>query len=97
MQAGINMAQLGMGGMPGGLQAPKKDRITLYVGSLSDNVYDTELFQFFKHKGYQIMSVKVVFNKETKQHAGFGYINFYSQDEADRCLTEMNNVKLGNK
>lgn len=95
------MGQPGMMPFPGMQMAqpaqPRKDKISLHVGNLSDNVYDTELYQFFKNNGYSISSAKVVFNKETKQHAGFGYINFFTQDEADRCLDSMNNVKLGNK
>jgi polyadenylate-binding protein len=88
------MAQ--MMGMPQP-QQPKREKFTLHIGNLSDDIYDTELFQIFKTKGYQISSVKVVFNRETKQHCGFGYINFYQPEEQARCLKEMNNAKLGNK
>lgn len=69
----------------------------MYIGNLPDNVYDTDIYQFFKHAGYQIGSSKVIFNKDTKQHEGFGYINFFTPEEAERCLREMNNAKLRNK
>ena len=45
---------------------PRKERISLHVGNLTDNVYDTELFQFFKHKGFLICGARVVFSKDTK-------------------------------
>jgi len=76
---------------------PKREQFTLHIGNLSDDIYDSELFQIFKNKGYQISSVKVVFNRDTKQHCGFGYINFYQREEQDRCLKEMNNAKVGTK
>jgi RNA recognition motif-containing protein len=58
---------MGMGmPLPGAPPQKRQEKFSLYVGNLSDNVYDTELFQFFKHQGFLIAGAKVVFNKETK-------------------------------
>lgn len=65
---------------------------TLYAGNLSDKTFDLDLLKFFSTKGYKIASAKVMFDMETKRSKGFGYLNFYSQDEANRCLEEMNNA-----
>ena len=40
------------------------------------------------------MSAKVVLHKKTGKPLGYGYLQFYSQTEAERCLTEMNNFVL---
>jgi len=35
-----------------------------------------------------------MFDSESKRSKGFGYLNFYSQEEAQRCLDEMNNAVI---
>jgi len=75
--------------------APKRDysnMSTLYAGNLSDKTFDLDLLKFFTTKGFKVASAKVMFDNESKRSRGFGYLNFYSQDEADRCLGEMNNA-----
>ena len=95
-----------IGGVPGmGVQIqqqPPQKRdysniFTLYVGNLSDKTFDLDLLKFFNTKGYKLASVKVMFNPETKRSKGFGYLNFYSQEEADRCLAEMNNATIDDR
>jgi len=67
---------------------------TLYAGNLSDKTFDLDLLKFFSTKGYKIASAKVMFDIESKRSKGFGYLNFYSQEEAIRCLEEMNNSEI---
>jgi RNA recognition motif-containing protein len=50
--------------------------------------------KFFNTKGYKIASAKVMFDNETKRSKGFGYLNFYAQEEAIRCMEEMNNAVI---
>jgi RNA recognition motif-containing protein len=38
-----------------------------------------------------------MFNKESKQSRGYGYLNFYAEDEAKRCLETMNNAEIDGK
>jgi len=97
----------GMGGfnfpnaMPGrNPNAVKKDfsqYFSLYVGNLPSNTFDLDLYKFFESKGYKLAGAKVMFDRETFQSKCFGYLNFHSQEEAERCLLEQNNAKIENK
>lgn len=52
------------------------------------------MYKFFSSNGYKIANAKVVIDQKTKQTRQFAYLNFYSPEEATRCLQEMNNVLL---
>jgi len=78
-------------------QQPKRDysnMSTLYAGNLSDKTFDLDLLKFFTTKGFKVASAKVMFDNESKRSRGFGYLNFYSQEEADRCLNDLNNALI---
>jgi len=70
---------------------------SLYVGNLSNITFDQDLYKFFQSKGYKLAGAKVMFNRETSQSKCFGYLNFHSAEEAERCLAEQNNAKIDNK
>jgi len=79
---------------------PKRDfseLFSLYIGNLSPTTYDLDLYKFFKSAGFVLASAKVMFDNETRSSRGFGYLNFYNQDEAVRCLTTMNNAEIDGK
>jgi RNA recognition motif-containing protein len=59
-----------------------------------ENFFDLDFYKFFSSKGYKIMNAKVVLHKRTSKPLGYGYLQFYSKDEAERCLQEMNNITL---
>lgn len=98
---------LGIGGALGGFQLPntqaprpKRDyppQYSLYVGNLSDKTYDLDLYKFFTSHGFTVSSAKVMYDKDTEKMRGFAYLNFYSQDEALKCLSEMNNAIIDGK
>lgn len=94
---GMGQPNLQMQGAPVQPQGPRAPRISLCVGNLSEQVFDLDLYNFFKKKGFAVQSGKVVFNKKTKQHTQTGFINFFTQEEADRCLREMNNVQMNGR
>lgn len=102
MQNFINpVSQMMMGG-PMNSSTPQQKRDysnchSLYIGNLSSKTFDLDLYKFFKNHGYAIMGVKVIFNKETKYSKGYGYLNFYAEDEAQRCLENMNNATIDGK
>ena len=84
----------------GGAPIVKKDfsqYYSLYVGNLSNITFDQDLYKFFQSKGYKLAGAKVMFNRETSQSKCFGYLNFHSAEEAERCLAEQNNAKIDNK
>ena len=71
--------------------------VSLYIGNLSLKTFDLDLYRYFKQNGYSIAGVKVMFSKESKQSRGYGYLNFYSDEEAQRCLEGMNNAVIDGK
>jgi len=84
---GINPMLLG--------QKPKiehDDSCSLYVGNLTSTTFDNDLFKFFHSKGYKIKGARVMFDNNTKRSKNHGYLNFYSKEDAEKCLAEMNNA-----
>lgn len=78
----------------------KRDRGTqysLYIGNLSKETYDLDLYKFFSSKGYRVQSAKVMFDKDTNKSLGFGYLNFIDEEESKRCMEEMNNQNINGK
>lgn len=61
---------------------------TLYVGNLTNTTFDNDLYKFFSSKGYKIKSAKVMIDQNSKRSKCFGYLNFYNQEEAVKCLNE---------
>jgi polyadenylate-binding protein len=53
-----------------------------------------DLYKYFSSRGYKIQKSKVVLDKNTSKPRGYGYLTFYTQEEADRCISEMNNQVL---
>ena len=94
------MPQIPFGGMRQQQPLVKKDfsqYYSLYVGNLSNITFDQDLYKFFQSKGYKLAGAKVMFNRETSQSKCFGYLNFHSAEEAERCLAEQNHAKIDNK
>jgi len=56
-----------------------------------------DLYKFFTANGYTIQSAKVMFDKDTNKSLGFGYLNFREEDEAKRCMENMNNQTINGK
>lgn len=78
----------------------KRDRGTLYslyIGNLSKETYDLDLYKFFSSKGFRVQSAKVMFDKDTNKSLGFGYLNFIEEEESKRCMEEMNNQTINGK
>ena len=70
---------------------------TLYIGNLSSTTFDNDLFKHFSSKGFKIASAKVMVDANTRKSRCFGYLNFYSAEEATRCLSELNNTVIDNR
>ena len=68
---------------------------SVYVGNLpTQSFYDLDLHKFFSSRGYKVSRSKVVLDKNTSKPRGYGYLTFYTQEEADRCIKEMNNQMM---
>lgn len=57
----------------------------------TENFYDLDFYKYFTSRGYKASKAKVALDKKTSKPRGFGFLTFYTQEEADRCLKEMNN------
>lgn len=69
----------------------------LYVGNLSQKTFDLDLYKYFHVKGYKLASAKVMFDRDTSKSKGYGYLNFYNETEALRCLSEQSNAVIDGK
>lgn len=68
---------------------------SVYVGNLpTQSFYDLDLYKYFTSRGYKVQKSKVVLDKNTSKPRGYGYLTFYTQEEADRVIKEMNNTVL---
>jgi len=84
----------------GGGPRPKPtydNRLCLYIGNLSNTTFDNDLFKYFKNKGYSLRNAQVMVNNETRKSKCYGYLNFYNEEEAQRCLREQNNAVINGK
>lgn len=70
---------------------------TLFIGNLSDQTFDNDLFKFFKANGHQVAKAKVMIDQFTQKSKNFGYLNFKSEEQAVKCLETMNNVAINGK
>jgi len=76
-----------------GLQAPgpKKNydnSVCLIVNNLSETTFDNDLYKHFSSKGYKLAGVKVIVDSVSMKSKCFGYLNFHSQAERDRCYVD---------
>lgn len=63
------------------------------MGNLpKESFYDLDLFKYFQSRGYNVKKAKVVLDKKTSKSYGYGYLAFYAEEEAERCVKEMNNA-----
>jgi len=68
---------------------PKK----LYIGNLSYEITDDELHQVFSQCG-QVLSAKVVKDRDSGQSKGFGFVEMPNDDEATHAVDRMNGFDL---
>jgi polyadenylate-binding protein len=68
---------------------------SLYVSNLpKENFFDLDFYKFFTSKGYKVKNAKVVIDSKTNRSRGYGYLQFFTKEEAERCLNQMNNATL---
>lgn len=92
----------GAGRIGGGNQMSKqkrKERMnevpSLYVSNLPrENFFDLDFQKFFENRGYRVKKAKIVLDSKTSKSRGYGYLQFYTEEELTRCLDNMNNVQL---
>jgi RNA recognition motif-containing protein len=68
----------------------------LFVGSLAYSVRDEELEEFFKTAG-NVVSAKVIMDRETNRSKGFGFVEFETDEEAKAAIDKLNNQELAGR
>ena len=62
----------------------------LYVGNLPSDVTNDELRQLFSNKGFLVTSARLICDREGGRSRGFGFVEFGSQNDAERAVEELN-------
>ena len=65
----------------------------LFVGSLSWNVTDDQLKEFFSAAG-TVTSAKVITDRDSGRSKGFGFVEMSSDEEAQKAIKELNGKDL---
>ena len=65
----------------------------LFVGSLSWNVKDDQLKEFFSEVG-EVVSANVITDRESGRSKGFGFVEMSSDDEAKAAIDKLNGKDL---
>ena len=68
----------------------------LFVGSLAYTVTDDELQQFFATAG-NVVSAKVIMDRETNRSKGFGFVEMGSDDEAKAAIAQLDGKELNGR
>ncbi len=65
----------------------------LYVGNISFTTSDDELGDFFSEVG-NVESVKIIEDYETGHSRGFGFVQMYSEKEAEKAIEQLDGAEL---
>ena len=68
----------------------------LFVGSLAYSVTDDELQQFFATAG-NVVSAKVIMDRETNRSKGFGFVEMGSDEEAKAAIAQLDGKDLSGR
>jgi RNA recognition motif-containing protein len=73
----------------------KGKRMTkLYVGHLTSEMTNEELQQLFSKKGFLVTSARLICDREGGRSRGFGFVEFASQEDAQRAIEELNGMDI---
>lgn len=67
--------------------------IKLYVGNLPYTLKDSELSDAFKQHG-NVISAKVVIDKESGRSKGFGFVEMQNENEANSAIKALNGAEI---
>ncbi|HYH75827.1 MAG TPA: RNA-binding protein [Candidatus Saccharimonadales bacterium] len=65
----------------------------LFVGSLAYRTTDAELEEFFATVG-QVVSAKVIIDRDTNRSKGFGFVEMSSDEEAKEAVKQLDGKEL---
>ncbi|HMR92059.1 MAG TPA: RNA-binding protein [Chitinophagaceae bacterium] len=67
--------------------------MNMYVSNLGFHVQEEELRKLFEAFG-EVVSAKIITNRDTGQSRGFGFVEMKSADEANKAMASLNNKEL---
>ena len=68
----------------------------LFVRNLSFDTTDADLAELFSKHG-EVVSAKIVLDRDTNQSRGFAFVEMSSQTSAEAAVTGLNGVELGGR
>lgn len=77
-------------------RAPMSAEVTgerLYVGNLSFDASESDLFELFNGSG-RVKNAEVVVNNNTQRSKGFAFVTMMSVDEAKKAVADLNNKEF---
>lgn len=69
---------------------------SLYVGDLSSETSEGQLFEVFKNVG-PVASIRVCRDAVTRKSLGYAYVNFHNVADAERAIDQFNFSNIGGK
>lgn len=84
------------GERPTGMRTPEVVEVTsprLYVGNLSFDAGESDLFDLFNGVG-SVQNVEIVLNRHTMRSKGFAFVQMQSVDEAKRAVAELHDKEF---
>jgi len=71
---------------------PNKGR-NLYVGNLNPRVNEALLWEIFNTVG-RVETLKIIRDKHSNESMGYGFVDYFTHEDADRALTQLNGVEV---
>lgn len=68
----------------------------LFVGGLPWDLTDAQFADVFAKAG-KVVSARVIVDKFTQKSKGFGFVEFATDEEADKAVKELNNTEIGGR
>ncbi len=65
----------------------------LYVGNLSRNTTDDTVRSVFEQFG-EVSSVRILFDRETRQSRGFGFVEMPNDEQAKEAMDKINETEI---
>lgn len=65
----------------------------LFIGSLPYEMSEEELRELFEAHG-EVLSVKIIIDRDTGRSKGFGFVEYSSEDDARDAINKLNNSSV---
>lgn len=70
--------------------------MNIYVGNLSYNLSEEDLNEVFSEYG-EVVSVKIVMDRETGRAKGFGFVEMANEADGERAVEELDGAEVSGR